>query len=81
VVSQDVKFDEDVWSSRSQVSPSMIEGSEEVVVPEFDSEVREESDPGVGKGELKEGYALTLYFSHAGSQDGLLRHCRMHKSM
>jgi hypothetical protein len=52
MVSQDVKFDEDVWSSRSQVSPLVIEGSEEVVVPD-NSKVREESDPSVDEESLR----------------------------
>ena len=54
-------FDEDV-SSRSQVSPLVIEGSEEVVVLEVDSEDRGESNQ-VCQGELEEGYVLTPYFS------------------
>jgi hypothetical protein len=44
VVSKDVIFDEDVRSSNSQDSPSMIEEREEVVVPETDSETRDESN-------------------------------------
>jgi hypothetical protein len=42
MVSQDMKFDEDVISSNSQVSPSKIEGSGKVIVPDIDLEVREE---------------------------------------
>jgi hypothetical protein len=42
MVSQDVKFDEDVRSSSSQGSPSEIKGSEEVVVVKVDLEVRNE---------------------------------------
>jgi hypothetical protein len=37
MISKDVKFDENVRSSSSQDSPSMIEGNEEVVVPKTDS--------------------------------------------
>jgi len=33
-MSQYVKFDEDVWSSRSLISPSVIEGSDKVDVLE-----------------------------------------------
>jgi hypothetical protein len=46
MVSRDVKFDEDVRSSSSHDSPSVIERREEVVVPEVDSEVRAKSDSG-----------------------------------
>lgn len=44
VVSQDVEFDEDVISSSSKVSPSVIEESEEVTIPKADSKVRAESE-------------------------------------
>jgi hypothetical protein len=40
VVSRDVKFGEDVRSSNSHVSPSVLEGSEEIVFLEVDLEVR-----------------------------------------
>jgi len=42
-MSQDVNIDEGVWSSRSHVSPLVIEGIEEVIVPYFYLEVGEES--------------------------------------
>lgn len=43
----DVKFFQDVRPSSSQVSPLVIERSEEVASPDVYSEAREESDLGV----------------------------------
>lgn len=41
-------FHEDVWSIKSYISPSIIEGNEEVVSLESNSNMREVSDPSVG---------------------------------
>jgi hypothetical protein len=49
LVIQDVKYDEKVRSSSSQISPSLIERSEEVVFLYIDSKVKEESNIGVYK--------------------------------
>jgi len=46
--SRDVNFDEDVWPSRSQESPSVIEGSEKTAILEYDQEVKEDLDPNLG---------------------------------
>ena len=44
-----MKFDDDVWSSRSHESPLVIEGSGVVFLLESHSKVKEESDPSVGR--------------------------------
>jgi hypothetical protein len=57
-VNGDVKFDEDMWSSRSQVSPLVIERSEEVAIPKSNLEVREELDLGVDEESLGRDMSL-----------------------
>jgi len=47
LVSKDMKFDEHVKSSSSQDSPPVVQENKKVVVPNTDSESRDESDPGV----------------------------------
>ena len=53
-----VMFDEDIWSSRLHVSPSLIEGSDEVILPKSNLEVREESNWGMGMDDLRKDMYL-----------------------
>jgi hypothetical protein len=72
MVRKDVIFDEDVRSSSSQDSPSVIEENVEVVVPEIDSETQDESDSEGDEVRLGLDMPSPSTPTHRG-QDGLLR--------
>jgi len=77
-VSQDVNHDEDVRSFDSQVSPLEIKGRDEIVVPEDESKVRDESNLRVNEMRLDIPSPFTPVCRKS---NGLPKHYKMHKSI
>jgi hypothetical protein len=78
MVSQDVNHDEDKRSFYSQASPLEIEGRYEIVVPEDESKVRDESDLRVNEVRLDMPSPFTPVCRKS---NGLPKHYKMHKSI